>query len=68
MITNEELNIKLDLILKNQEQLKALHLIELKALDFLVQHEQGPEDFFTNLVANILVDDIEFNKRGQFFV
>lgn len=66
MITNEELSVKLDLILKNQEELKAMNVLILKTLDYLIQHEKGPEDFIRNIIANIAGDEIEWSRRGKF--
>lgn len=66
MVTNEELSVKLDLILKNQEELKAMNVLILKTLDYLIQHEKGPEDFIRNIIANIAGDEIEWNRKGKF--
>nr|DAL03098.1 MAG TPA: hypothetical protein [Crassvirales sp.] len=66
MITNEALSTKLDLVLKNQEELKAMEMLVLKTLDYLIQHEKGPEDFIRNIIANIAGDEIEWNRRGKF--
>jgi hypothetical protein len=66
MVTNEELSVKLDLILKNQEELKAMNVLILKTLDYLIQHEKGPEDFIRNIIANIAGDEIEWSRRGKF--
>lgn len=66
MVTNEELSVKLDLILKNQEELKAMNVLILKTLDYLIQHEKGPEDFIRNIIANIAGDEIEWSRRSKF--
>lgn len=66
MITNEELSIKLDVVLKNQEEIKALNVLILKTLDYMIQQEKGPEDFIRNVLANITSNEIEWNKRGKF--
>lgn len=66
MITNEALSTKLDLVLKNQEELKAMEMLVLKTLDYLIQHEKGPEDFIRNIIANIAGDEIEWNRKGKF--
>lgn len=63
MINDEELSIKLDSVLKNQEEIKALNVLILKALDRLVQQERGPEDFIRNVLANITSNKIEWNKE-----
>lgn len=62
----KELSNKLDLIIKNQEEIKAMQVIGLKALNHLVSYEKSPDDFIQNLIANILSNEIEGNRRGKF--
>ncbi len=62
----EELSNKLDLIIKNQEEIKTMQVIGLRALNYLVNHEKSPDEFIQNLVANILSNKIEGNRRGKF--
>jgi hypothetical protein len=62
----EELSNKLDLIIKNQEEIKTMQVIGLRALNYLVNHEKSPDEFIQNLVANVLGDEIEWNRRGKF--
>lgn len=66
MITNEELSAKLDLVVKNQEELKAIGLLALTALDYLVQHEKGPDEFIQNVLADVLTDGMMRNKSNTF--
>lgn len=58
MITNEELSLKLDQVLRNQEELKALGLVIIQILNKFIEHEKGPEDFIRNIIANIAGDEI----------
>ena len=62
----EELSNKLDLIIKNQEEIKTMQVIGLRALNYLVNHKKSPDEFIQNLVANVLGDEIEWNRRGKF--
>lgn len=61
MITNEELSLKLDQVLRNQEELKTIGLLIIQILNKFIEHEKGPEDFI-----NIAGDEIEWNRRGQY--
>lgn len=63
MINNNELSRKLDLIIENQREIKAMQLITLKALDFLVQHEKGPDEFIQNILADVLVDSAQISNK-----
>lgn len=66
MTTNEELSLKLDQVLRNQEELKALGLVIIQILNKFIEYEKGPEDFIRNIIANIAGDEIEWNRRGQY--
>lgn len=66
MVTNEELSLKLDQVLRNQEELKALGLVIIQILNKFIEHEKGPEDFIRNIIANIAGDKMEWSRRGQY--
>ena len=53
MVTNEELSLKLDQVLRNQEELKTIGLFIIQILSKFIEHEKGPEDFIRNIIANI---------------
>ena len=67
MVTNEELSTKLDVIKKNQEELKALGVLALKALVYLVQHEKGPDEFIQNVLADVLTDGMMNRNKSNTF-
>nr|DAT90442.1 MAG TPA: hypothetical protein [Caudoviricetes sp.] len=67
MVTNEELSTKLDVIIKNQEELKALGVLALKALVYLVQHEKGPDEFIQNVLADVLTDGMMNRNKSNTF-
>lgn len=66
MVTNEELSLKLDQVLRNQEELKTIGLVTIQILNKFIEYEKGPEDFIRNIIANIAGDEIEWNRRGQY--
>lgn len=66
MVTNEELSLKLDQVLRNQEELKTIGLVTIQILNKFIEHEKGLEDFIRNIIANIAGDEIEWNRRGQY--
>ncbi len=66
MVTNEELSLKLDQVLRNQEELKTIGLFIIQILNKFIEHEKGLEDFIRNIIANIAGDEIEWNRRGQY--
>ena len=66
MVTNEELSLKLDQVLRNQEELKTIGLFIIQILSKFIEYEKGPEDFIRNIIANIAGDEIEWNRRGQY--
>lgn len=66
MVTNEELSLKLDQVLRNQEELKTIGLFIIQILSKFIEHEKGLEDFIRNIIANIAGDKIEWNRRGQY--
>lgn len=66
MVTNEELSLKLDQVLRNQEELKTIGLFIIQILNKFIEHEKGPEDFIRNIITNIAGDEIEWNRRGQY--
>lgn len=66
MVTNEELSLKLDQVLRNQEELKTIGLFIIQILSKFIEHEKDPEDFIRNIIANIAGDEIEWNRRGQY--
>lgn len=66
MVTNEELSLKLDQVLRNQEELKTIGLFIIQILNKFIEHEKGLEDFIRNIIANIAGDKIEWNRRGQY--
>lgn len=63
MVTNEELSLKLDQVLRNQEKLKTIGLFIIQILSKFIEHEKGPEDVIRNIIANIAGDEIEWNRR-----
>lgn len=66
MVTNEELSLKLDQVLRNQKELKTIGLFIIQILSKFIEHEKGPEDVIRNIIANIAGDEIEWNRRGQY--
>lgn len=66
MVTNEELSLKLDQVLRNQEELKTIGLFIIQILSKFIEHEKGLEDVIRNIIANIAGDEIEWNRRGQY--
>lgn len=66
MVTSEELSLKLDQVLRNQEELKTIGLVTIQILNKFIEHEKGSEDFIRNIIANIAGDEIEWNRRGQY--
>lgn len=66
MTTNEELSLKLNQVLRNQEELKVIGLLIIQILNKFIEHEKGLEDFIRNIIANIAGDEIEWNRRGQY--
>lgn len=62
MVTNEELSLKLDQVLRNQEELKTIGLFIIQILSKFIEHEKGLEDFIRNIIANIAGDKIEWNR------
>lgn len=66
MVTNEELSLKLDQVLRNQEELKTIGLVTIQILNKFIEHKKGPEDFIRNIIVNIAGDEIEWNRRGQY--
>lgn len=66
MVTNEELSLKLDQVLRNQGELKTIGLVTIQILNKFIEHEKVPEDFIRNIIANIAGDEIEWNRRGQY--
>lgn len=51
MVTNEELSLKLDQVLRNQEELKTIGLVTIQILNKFIEHEKGPEDFIRNIIV-----------------
>lgn len=62
----DDLDNKLNIIISNQNYIKNLLYLVIKMLNDLSNNENNPDDFIKNVFANIIGDDIEWNKRGKY--